>query len=54
VPFPAVSRSKIRFRFTVMATHTVSDLDYALNVLESAMHKADFKPIRAEHKKASA
>lgn len=47
VPYPAVSRSKIRFRFTVMATHTISDLDYALNVLEQAMAKANFVPIKA-------
>ncbi|HVK60404.1 MAG TPA: aminotransferase class I/II-fold pyridoxal phosphate-dependent enzyme, partial [Bdellovibrionales bacterium] len=44
VPYPAVSRTKIRFRFTVIASHTTSDLDYALNVLESAMEKADFRP----------
>ncbi|MEK7356128.1 MAG: aminotransferase class I/II-fold pyridoxal phosphate-dependent enzyme [Bdellovibrionota bacterium] len=44
VPYPAVSRTKIRFRFTVMATHTTSDLDYALNVLESAMLAAKFDP----------
>lgn len=45
VPYPAVSRTKIRFRFTVMASHTTSDLDYALNVLESAMKEAAFKPV---------
>ncbi len=39
---PAVSRKQCRFRFTVMATHTTSDLDYILNVLEKAMLKANF------------
>ena len=43
IVYPAVSKTNARFRFTVMATHTVSDLDYALNVLELAMAKADFK-----------
>jgi 7-keto-8-aminopelargonate synthetase-like enzyme len=44
VVYPAVSRKNCRFRFTVMATHSVSDLDYVLNVIEKAMLKADFKP----------
>lgn len=43
IVYPAVSRTQCRFRFTVMATHTVSDLDYVLNVLELAMEKADFR-----------
>ena len=40
--YPAVSRNHCRFRFTVMATHSTSDLDYVLNVLETAMAKANF------------
>ena len=44
IVYPAVSRNKVRFRFTVMATQTISDLDYALNALEQAMKKADFSP----------
>lgn len=43
IVYPAVSRKGARFRFTVMASHTVSDLDYVLNVFESAMKKADFR-----------
>jgi glycine C-acetyltransferase len=43
IVYPAVSRSNCRFRFTVMATHSVSDLDYVLNVLELAMEKAQFR-----------
>ena len=44
IVYPAVSRRQGRFRFTMMATHTISDLDYALSVLESAMNKANFAP----------
>lgn len=43
ITFPAVSRKSCRFRFTVMATHTTSDLDYVLHVFEQAMNKANFK-----------
>lgn len=44
--YPAVGRTNARFRFTVMATHTISDLDFVLATLEKAMHKSDFKPGR--------
>lgn len=47
IVFPAVGRRNCRFRFTVSAAHTVSDLDYVLNVLEKAMIKAEFEPVRA-------
>lgn len=43
VVYPAVGRSNCRFRFTVMSTHTISDLDYVTSCLEKAMLKADFK-----------
>jgi glycine C-acetyltransferase len=43
IVYPAVGRKNCRFRFTVMATHSISDLDYVLNVLELAMEKAQFK-----------
>ncbi len=42
IVYPAVSRKQSRFRFTMMATHTASDIDYVLNVLEKAMLKAQF------------
>jgi len=42
VVYPAVSRDACRFRFTIMANHSVSDLDFVINVLEKAMIKADF------------
>ena len=38
--FPAVKRSECRFRFTIMATHSVSDLDLALHVFANAAKKA--------------
>lgn len=44
VVYPVVSRRNCRFRFTMMATHTVSDVDYALACLEKAMLKAGFVP----------
>lgn len=43
IVYPAVSRKNCRFRFTVMATHTKSDLDYAALCVEKALMKADFK-----------
>ena len=43
IVYPAVSRNGARFRFTVMATHSLSDLDYVLNVFEKAMKKANFR-----------
>lgn len=43
VIYPAVSRNRCRFRFTVMGTHTTSDLDLALSLFEKAMKTADFQ-----------
>lgn len=43
IVYPAVGRSNSRFRFTMMATHTISDIDYVLNIIEMAMMKAHFK-----------
>jgi 8-amino-7-oxononanoate synthase len=43
IVYPAVALKNCRFRFTIMATHTQSDLDYVLSSLEKAMIKADFK-----------
>jgi 8-amino-7-oxononanoate synthase len=42
--YPAVSRTNCRFRFTVMANHSIAELDYAVGALERAMLKANFKP----------
>ncbi|HET9238602.1 MAG TPA: pyridoxal phosphate-dependent aminotransferase family protein [Oligoflexus sp.] len=44
IVYPAVSRTSCRFRFTLMAQHTRSDLDFVLTTLEAAMRKADFTP----------
>jgi 8-amino-7-oxononanoate synthase len=44
IVYPGVAKENCRFRFTVMATHTRSDLDYALLCLEKAMMKAKFTP----------
>jgi 8-amino-7-oxononanoate synthase len=44
IVYPAVARNRCRFRFTMMATHTLTDLDFALNVLEKAMLKTGFSP----------
>ncbi|MFN3454326.1 MAG: aminotransferase class I/II-fold pyridoxal phosphate-dependent enzyme [Pseudobdellovibrio sp.] len=52
IVYPAVSRKNCRFRFTVMATHSKSDLDYATACLEKAMIKANFSfnnPSREEN-----
>ncbi len=43
IVFPAVRRNGCRFRFTVMATHTQSDLDLVLSQFEKAMKLADFR-----------
>lgn len=40
--YPAVSRKGSRFRFTLCATHTISDLDYVLSAFQRAMEIADF------------
>lgn len=42
VVYPAVGRKNCRFRFTVMANHSKSDLDYAVACLEKAMLKVGF------------
>lgn len=39
VVYPAVSRKNCRFRFTVMATHSIAELDYVIASLEKAMMK---------------
>ncbi|MGZ3783943.1 MAG: aminotransferase class I/II-fold pyridoxal phosphate-dependent enzyme [Bdellovibrio sp.] len=39
IVYPAVGRKNCRFRFTIMATHSVAELDYALSALEKAMIK---------------
>ncbi|MEY4064282.1 MAG: hypothetical protein RIR26_490 [Pseudomonadota bacterium] len=43
IVYPAVSRNASRFRFTVMAPHTQSDLDLVIFQFEKAMKAADFK-----------
>jgi 8-amino-7-oxononanoate synthase len=40
VVYPAVSRKNCRFRFTMMATHSRSDIDYATACIEKAMLKS--------------
>lgn len=42
IVYPAVSRKNCRFRFTIMANHSKSDLDYAVACLEKAALKAKF------------
>ena len=58
IVYPAVSRKNCRFRFTVMATHSKSDLDYATACIEKAMLKAgltadDLNTSEVHTKKAS-
>jgi 8-amino-7-oxononanoate synthase len=56
IVYPAVSRSNCRFRFTIMANHTRSDIDYAVSCLEKAMLRANFSfstNTKEEKKKAS-
>ena len=58
IVYPAVSRKNCRFRFTVMATHSRSDLDYATACIEKAMLKAgltaeDLNTSEVQTKKAS-
>jgi 8-amino-7-oxononanoate synthase len=48
ITYPAVSRNNCRFRFTVTAGHTISDLDFVLNVVEKSMLKAKFEPNNEE------
>jgi len=40
IGYPAVPRKRERFRFTMMATHSTSDLDYVLSVTEKALRVA--------------
>lgn len=42
IVYPAVSRNSCRFRFTIMADHSSSDIDYAINVFAEAMRIANF------------
>ncbi|MES2768840.1 MAG: aminotransferase class I/II-fold pyridoxal phosphate-dependent enzyme [Bdellovibrionota bacterium] len=44
VVYPAVSKNTCRFRFTVSAQHSLSDLDYALLVIKRAMEKVGLAP----------
>lgn len=58
IVYPAVSRKNCRFRFTIMATHSKSDLDYATACLEKAMLKCGFsfsdnEQNKSGHQKAS-
>ena len=41
VIYPATSRSSCRLRFTILASHNESDMDYAISILEKAVAKAD-------------
>jgi glycine C-acetyltransferase len=43
IVYPAVSRNASRFRFTVMAPHTQSDLDLVIFQFEKAMKEAKFR-----------
>lgn len=43
VVYPVVSRNRCRFRFSLRADLTVSDLDFALSALEKAMTVAGFR-----------
>lgn len=52
IVYPAVSRKNCRFRFTVMSSHSISDLDYAISCLEKAMIKANFRFHEADSKAA--
>ena len=40
--YPAVPRNSSLLRFTLSSSHSVSDLDYVLHMLESALKAADF------------
>lgn len=56
IVYPAVSRKNCRFRFTIMANHTKSDLDYAAACLEKAALKASFvfNDVNKDEKKKAA
>jgi 8-amino-7-oxononanoate synthase len=60
VVYPAVGKKNCRFRFTMMATHSISDIDYAIACIEKAMLKVGFKftdknsePQKDAHKKSA-
>lgn len=53
VVYPAVSRTNSRFRFTIMATHSLSDLDYVIACLEKAMIKSKFSFSDVKDKKVA-
>ena len=40
VEFPAVARGKSRFRFQVMATHTETQVDRAVEIFERCLEEA--------------
>ncbi len=54
VGYPVVARNQSRFRFTMMSTHTISDLDFVLSILEKAMEKVGFEPRKDEDKSDAA
>jgi 7-keto-8-aminopelargonate synthetase-like enzyme len=37
IRFPTVARGQARLRFTLMATHTREDMDYALDILRKSL-----------------
>ncbi len=43
VVYPVVARNRCRFRFSVRADHTISDIDYVLNSLKNAFKIANFR-----------
>jgi 8-amino-7-oxononanoate synthase len=49
VLFPAVSKTSCRFRFTVTALHTLTDLDYAILVLKTALERVKLININDEN-----
>lgn len=53
VVYPAVSRNGCRFRFTVTAEHTLSDIDYVTHVLETAVKDIGFSFASKEEKETS-
>lgn len=43
IVYPAVPRGKSRFRFCITSEHSITDLDYAIHILDSGLKKAKFK-----------
>ncbi len=39
VPFPVVAKNRCRFRFSISATHSITDLDYAISSLRRAAER---------------